>query len=581
MKKYFAALFLLTLSACNLFLYQQDVMNIAGYDNQPPVLNLEGSLTNLNIDMPVQLTITGVSGDNFDKLAVWMSHNEEPFAVVSSNAEWSVNVYLPGAIHRFRFFVTDRLEHSSSTQTVWLADRAIYVAPDGNDAYPGFAIFGSYEINPLFTIEAAVAKALDLNFDKICIAEGVYSNGAGLGWSTRVSNGIYLEGNTGLLFSGGWSGDFSVRTNVSHFMGLGLKHIVDARSVTNIGFENLVFRNVESGEMIEDGGGARLSYFRNVSFSNCSFVSNHLNAVSGGGIYAEYGEELYVIDGYFYNNTNFASGGGIYLASCSDVDIFAGLIANASQNDGGGFAAAMCSNLEFNGSCLTNFAAQGGGIAIAYSEGIALKGTFISNMGSSQGAAIYIGLSTNIVIEAQVNNNLADYGGYIYSTGCIGMMMNSTVMDCRAYTSGSAVYLSGGSNCTILGNYSGNNGMSSSTGSVMYIANVPDLAIYKAIFTNENAGTIIYFPNGIMLPTDIEDNTFSGNINTYAIIDETNSSGHILLANVFFTNLLTSTYYDLSSGGAPPETYEYTNINSPGYTGAISDSTNNILAVFP
>lgn len=418
----------------------------------------------------------------------------------------------------------------------------IYVATNGNDTNNGFTVH-----SPVKSVQIAISNAVVFGLNKVHVAQGVYTPGAGLNSSI---SGVVISNNNVQLF-GGYSADYSTRTGMSTLDGTnGLYHVINSSAFFVLIDGFIITRGKANSTNADSCGGGIYSSGAYITITNSTIVSNF--AASGGGIY-------------------FPSTGSFSSIRCN-------IIYNTATNGGGINTCAMYTTVS---ATISNNYAYGNGGGI-YIDSIAtfanISGNINSNTTVSSGGGIYMTHSIWTSISGNVCSNSAGTGGGIYSDYGLYPNINAHVVGNGVSTSGGGIFLSyavGGS--TISGTICNNNASSGGGGIMLWYC--PSAIINNAVITNNNAsmGVItMMFCGGLQLNGCL----IGGNTGTgHGIYEYLQDSVNLTLnSNTFITNKLGYLYYDFTRGNigiTEINKLNSTNVGGINWTGA-TVATNNI-----
>jgi len=227
--------------------------------------------------------------------------------------------------------------------------------------------------------------------------------------------------------------------------------------------ETEIANNDAIGSYAEGGGIHNSSNGGSLQITDCD-IHDNAAAFSGGGIYASYADNIYIINSRVFSNTA-SGGGGIYNDSGSTIEIMGSSIEENSANSGGGIYttgnaitlrdSAVSQNtannrgggithesgsMTIDSTSLIENSTDGDGGGIYRNQAGPLKvmnATFSGNMAANRGGGIYnyatSGSST--INHSTIVNNMADSdssgsgdGGGIYQSGGASIALESTIL---------------------------------------------------------------------------------------------------------------------------------------------------------
>lgn len=366
----------------------------------------------------------------------------------------------------------------------------IYVSTNGSDS-----AVGTNASAPMRTIQLAISNAVTNNLTNIYVAEGTYSNAAGLiaNSGLHVTNsGIWIT-NINIHLSGGWNGAFTSRSGTSLLNGNNqVKHVITVGSVpftvSNIIIEGFTVMGGTANINPACGGGIYIAYADHVIISN-TVISNNTATSWGGGITFNVCNN-FLLAADITSNFCSSQGGGVFLYDCSAVLLNANIVKNTAGNNGGGiFINSGCSFVTQTGQVISNITATyGGGIYCAASSSV-IQATNSWNFSTTGGGGLYLESSCNqMVITGTINNNCAQYGGGIYSTGNNILMTNIMIGKNAASYLGGGIYFDQYSfNCSIFGSISSNAVTNSGQGGAIYMEGVSNMTINSLVSYNSSS----------------------------------------------------------------------------------------------
>lgn len=441
---------------------------------------------------------------------------------------------------------------------------ALYVSLTGNDVNPGTKAL------PLLTIQ----KALDTIatnpslVSNVFVAQGVYTTSSGLNAST---SGLVIT-NSNIKISGGWDAAFSTQIGLSVLDGqTALYHIMEIRDVSDIEINGFVLNNGYANGVSPHNKGAGI-YVSNMIYSiltNIYIGTNYANT-QGGGLFMQNGRSNTIFATISSNRGS--AGGGLYVQNSEFILIMGFYQNNTATAGGGGIDVENSTNITINASVIGNVMTStlygGAGITLKNCISNAVAGNIYSNVSSGYGGGLNLESTKLTSINANIQWN------------------NANVTSGGAYSGGGGVHLMGAKDTVLTGNLSCNysylNGIA-----VDFSSACSNLNIMNCVMTNSlGSNSVIFFSavNGNSQSIVLSNNRISGiNGSQISGIAEDGSgggdlAGHVLMANVFYTNALQIPYIDIFAN----DLTNITNVNDPSVgtgTGATAGSTNNLGAL--
>ena len=260
--------------------------------------------------------------------------------------------------------ISDNGKTNISAELTIVFEKVVFVSTTGNDGNSGG------RTDPLFSLQAAVSKALAVGFNTIRVAEGMYSPGSGLNLS---NSGVVLTNISGLSIIGGYSSDFFSHNGVSILNGAdSLYHLVFIYRAQNIDLSGFtITHGCASGSGNNGyGGGVFIQYSYNIFITN-SIISNNVSTGAplclGGGLFIQGGKSV-TISGTISDNSA-KTGGGIFVYEGTNHCFSATFIGNTATSYGGGvFVDTSGIGFNFSGTFYGNYSPQGGGIYLNYTS---------------------------------------------------------------------------------------------------------------------------------------------------------------------------------------------------------------------
>lgn len=443
-----------------------------------------------------------------------------------------------GALYIFGVSYANGIYSSFSNNTASSSGGAIYFFGGGNSTIISGAFIGNRT-----TGYTSRGGAISINGESgTLIFDSVFYNNSATG-DGNYGGGISSWGNgTRILNS-------IISNNLSGLHGGGV-HFSGANSVLS---NCLVANNrVTNATDTCRGGGVSL-YGSSALVHTCAITGNdqHTEDVQGGGI-AIAGDNCQIVTSVISGNKGYL-GGGIYTISAYNFISNCMISNNLASIRGGGLA--------FLGAYNTNYAA--------------ICNNRVSNVGTPLGGGVYIG-NSYCAIYGMISNNSTPtstgYGGGIY-IGNQSTLVNSLVCNNFAYGSG-GIHVNSYSNYVtgaIINNTCINNG-----GGIYFEMNAHTNFLVGAVLTN-NVSSNFLGCIGLETPVllTISNNLIGcGTTNEAGIYEAggNDTSGHIIVGNVFITNRMASVYHDDSFGTFAAADFAW--INDFQKTSALSASGN-------
>jgi PKD repeat protein len=344
---------------------------------------------------------------------------------------WSSRGTYDVVLTAFNSTYPDGLSATQTVQVLSLADVAVYVAPDGNDANDG-----SDWANAKATIQAGV-DAQGYEGAVVWITNGVYYPSSEI-WIDKDIEVRSVNGPEVTIVDGSGSNRcFNLQQSAC---------VLDGFTITN-GYYEL------------DGGGMHANSLDPV-LTNCVIIGN-VAGDDGGG----------VVKGTLYdcvvsNNISGNRGGGAYLSSCYD-SVISG---NWSSDYGGGLYDCTATDSTISGNYSDR---SGGGMKFGTAYACVLsENTALETGGGMQGSTLYdcfvSGNQTLLYGGGGVQGSSARVhrcvisGNYAITVGggaaSAAQLFNCLIMDNEAANSGGGINDCKAVNCTIMGNRSSDGG---------------------------------------------------------------------------------------------------------------------------
>lgn len=335
------------------------------------------------------------------------------------------------------------------------------------------------------------------------------------------------------------------------------------------------------------GGGISL-YLSGMNLFN-GLISNN-TAISGAGIYC-YQVTSNTFCGKFTKNSAVNLGGGISFGSQSKYNILNGVFTENTSGSGGGLHMIDCLQNTISGFFVNNKSGVGGGVYLQASRSNLFSGAIASNNTANYGGGIYLNVCTNNTLTGTVNKNNSTNGGGIYINSGCSNVIDSVVSDNSASAgtgAGGGIFITTShdnkvsgvisNNTSILGagvclynctNFHMSNallkentasgycgGLNIVSGDSVFIENSTFLSNVSAA---TNGAIVLDNITGSALPVMISNCSFIGaGTNSCGIYEKaSDTSGHLIYSNLFWTNTLTYLYYDFVDG--------YINYNEVGF----------------
>jgi predicted outer membrane repeat protein len=236
-----------------------------------------------------------------------------------------------------------------------------------------------YPASACLTIGGAIGKP-QAEGNSIYVAEGMHT-----GSEIYV---IWVNKNVNL--SGGWSSDFTAQPGYSTIDGENVRRGVIIEWNKNVVMDHFI---VQHGYSNNDGGGVYV--YGNLTLDHSIIQNNTTVNSSGGGIFVQ-AQGLLLLNSRVSNNTA-TYGGGMY----GGGTIINSIIANNTAMWGGGVYAYY--DLEINNTTIaTNKAEKGGGIYVFLSTVVINNSTIAENLASVAGSGIYNSYSNVLSMKNSV-----------------------------------------------------------------------------------------------------------------------------------------------------------------------------------
>ena len=494
----------------------------------------------------------------------------------------------------------------SSSSAASLAP-GVYVSTTGNDS-----AIGTNASDPMRTIQLAISNAVTNGFTNIYVAEGTYSNGAGLISTnlTGISNsGIWIT-NAGIRLSGGWNSTFTSQTGKSLLNGnLQVKHVITvgyiSYAVNNVIIEGFCVIGGTADIFPPVGGGIYARSANYLTITNTTISNNRADSW-GGGVTLD-SCSYTTLSAEITSNYCGSMGGGVFLFDCVASLIDANISKNKTLSEGGGiYINGGCSAITQTGQVISNTAVYGGGIyndgdfiiltniTVGYNlaslgggiefetcYGCSVQGSVINNIATNNGGGILINYGTNLSIDAQVlDNRSTNQGGGIWAGNyCSGIQMTGQVMYNYTGQYGGGIFIQSCSNVSVSANISGNTGGSYAGGAIL-IDNSTNVRVLSSIITNSSGGGIVAF--GYNVTAVVLSNCLIGGTNgypNYAIVEAYSEvTNHYLYDNTFITNTISGLYsdYNYFIGNTQIAYLNTNNMNGTNFTGAAGAGGNKV-----
>ena len=337
------------------------------------------------------------------------------------------------------------------------------------------------------------------------------TGGTFTGNSAGASGGaVHFDGVNGASISGATFGNDTASGQNSAGNGGGVSVSGGSLTLSSANFY------VNSGDL---GGGMYIGENSAVTFGDGNTFRGNV-AVSGGGVYACSGAEMYAQAGTMTFTRNSAvDGGGLWLSSGGQMNGMTGALVftgNTATNGGGIYISERTSAFVLNSSkaytFTENIADYGGAIytheADVLIEGIEISGN--SNTANYGGGFLRSG-GTATVQSATISGQSAKFGGAVYSVGDVSIS-NS------AFTGNSA--------STTTGDYPGGGGAVYAEGKLTVTSSDFSGNRSSSAYANHGGGAIFVSGDAV-----IEGSVFSSNQHTNSSTSNTNGGGAVYAAN--------------------------------------------------
>ncbi|MBI4976011.1 MAG: right-handed parallel beta-helix repeat-containing protein [Spirochaetes bacterium] len=486
----------------------------------------------------VGITVSGIDTNIASEIAVSMDpagtftgSEWRPFAnsFTAAGSGYTINTLVTLKV-RFR-----NGRESAASSKYPLPAGVIYVSTLGDN----FANNGLSAASPIQSLQLAVNKVRELGYNYIYITGGVYTRTTGL---NNANQGLVITNLSRLHIIGGWNASFTDRpaSTYSIFDNTGNNNtVIYMSAVSSNTLEGIVVRN-GGGNF---GAGIYLSDATNCTVTNC-VISNNSAVIAGGGICLTNAASNIAIHANIAGNTSGSYGGGVYAGGTGGHRV-AGFLSNNSANMGGGIYAAA-PGLALMAAVAGNSASNGGGVSMMAAHAGVISGPVFNNT-ATNGGGIMIAFCSNTTVTGDITGNTASN-----ASALLDMQTSNTMISAR-----------------ILGN--------ASTGGITIVfASNTNAALVSSVVTNNTGGA-----NDILLllmgadTTLISNNLFAAVTNTNAVaLYELNAvSGHRILNNTFYSELLFASYRDSVNSYIIP-TSNWQMINSNSFMGTIGANGN-------